>query len=153
MVSGERDHDAGGGRGRSRRYSPSAVSAVGVIYVKDLDRMSAFYEQCLGFATVEGGDRYRVLAAEEWTLSLVRAAEELWATIEISAPARRRTEVPIKLGFAVRSIEEIRAGAEALGGYIDPPDTAWDFRDFRRCDGVDPEGNVIQLLEPLSAQA
>ena len=128
------------------------MSAVGVIYVKDLDRVSAFYEQCLGFDTVEGGDRYRVLAAEEWTLSLVRA-EELWATIEISAPARRRTEVPIKLGFAVRSIEEIRAGAEALGGRIDPPDTAWDFRDVRHCDGVDPEGNVIQLLEPLSAEA
>ena len=129
------------------------MSAVGVVYVKDLDRMSAFYERCLGFETVERADGYRVLAAEGWTLSLVRAAEEISATIEIAAPVRRRTEVPIKLGFAVRSIEEVRAGAEALGGHIDPPDTEWGFRDVRHCDGVDPEGNVIQLLEPLSAQA
>lgn len=138
---------------RWRRYAPNAVSAVGVIYVKDLDRMSAFYARCLGFEAVESGDRYRVLTAEGWTLFLVRAAKELAATIEISAPARRRTEAPIKLGFTVPSIQEVRAGAEVLGGHIEPADTAWDFRDFRHCDGLDPEGNVIQLLEPLDAQA
>ena len=127
------------------------MSAAAVIYVKDLDRMSAFYERCLGFETVDRGDGYRVLEAAGWTLSLVRAAEEILTAIEVPAPTRRRTGVPVKLGFGVRSIEGTRAGAQALGGQIDPPDTAWDFGDFRRCDGVDPEGNVIQLLEALAA--
>jgi predicted enzyme related to lactoylglutathione lyase len=113
--------------------------------------MSAFYEHCLGFDPVDGGDRYRVLAAEGWTLSLVRAAQEI--ATGTSAPGHRRTEVPIKLGFGVPSIQEVRQTAEALGGQIDAPETAWDFRAFRHCDGTDPEGNVIQLLEPLGAQA
>ena len=123
------------------------------MYVKDLDRMSAFYEQCLGFETVEGGDRYRVLAAEGWTLSLVRASEEISATIEIPAPARRRTEVAIKLGVAVRSIEEVRAGAEALGGHIDPPGHRVGVPRLSPMRRRGPRGNVIQLLEPLSAEA
>jgi hypothetical protein len=57
-----------------------------------------------------------------------------WATIELSLPARRRTEVPIKLAFPVGSIDDVRVRAGAFGG-------------LRRCDGVDPEENVIQLLD------
>ena len=111
--------------------------------------MSAFYEQCLGFEPVDVSDRYRVLVAETWTLSLVRAAKDFSDTVEPSTSPRRRTKAAIKLGFGVQSIESIRTRAEALGGNIDSPDHEWDFRDVRRCDGVDPEGNVIQLLKPL----
>jgi hypothetical protein len=70
-----------------------------------------------------------------------------WATIELSLPARRRTEVPIKLAFPVGSIDDVRVRAGAFGGLVDPPDTHWLFGGLRRCDGVDPEENVIQLLD------
>ena len=128
------------------------MTAACVIYVKNLDRMSAFYQRCLGLRVADDGDGYRVLQSEAWTLSLVRATDEISAAIDISVPARRRAEVPIKPGFAVRSIEEIRASAGALGGQIDAPGTEWTFRGLRHCDGLDPEGNVIQLLERLGGQ-
>lgn len=129
------------------------MTAACVIYVKDLDRMAAFYQQCLGLQALDGADGHRVLQSDAWTLSLVRTADEIGAAIDISVPARRRAEVPIKPGFAVRSIGEIRATAGAFGGQIDPPGAEWTFRGLRHCDGVDPEGNVIQLLEPLGGQA
>jgi hypothetical protein len=95
---------------------------------------------------VDHGAGYRVLESDTWTLSLVQMAPDVATTIDISVPARRRTEVPVKLAFPVASIDEVRVSAGALGGLVDPPDTQWAFEGFRRCDGVDPEGNVIQLL-------
>jgi predicted enzyme related to lactoylglutathione lyase len=68
-------------------------------------------------------------------------------------PARRREDVPVKLAFAVPSIEDVRHVAASLGGEVDREDDEWDFRGCRHCDGVDPEGNVIQLREPLAKQA
>jgi hypothetical protein len=47
---------------------------------------------------------YRVLESDTWTLSLVQMAPDVATTIEISVPARPRTEVPVKLAFPVASI-------------------------------------------------
>ncbi len=123
------------------------MSASSVIYVVDLSRMGAFYERCFGLVTVESEDSYRVLESEAWLLTLVRAPSRIAAKIEITAPPRRRADAPIKLTFAVRSIAETRARAAELGGQIDPPDTQWVFRGSLRCDGIDPEGNVILLRQ------
>jgi predicted enzyme related to lactoylglutathione lyase len=128
------------------------VRAEAVVYVKDLERMRCFYEGCLGLAVEDGAEDYAVLESEAWRLSLVVVPPSVAATIQLSVPARRRETAAIKLGFQVARIEDLRSPAAVLGGQIDPASTQWDFLGFRRCDAIDPEGNVIQLLEPFALQ-
>jgi predicted enzyme related to lactoylglutathione lyase len=123
------------------------MSASSVIYVVNLSPMGAFYEQCFDLVTVEAQDSYRVLESEAWLLTLVKAPSRIADTIEITDPPRRRTDAPIKPVFAVRSIAAVRDRAAALGGQIDPANTQWEFRGSLRCDGIDPEGNVLQLRQ------
>jgi predicted enzyme related to lactoylglutathione lyase len=49
----------------------------------------------------------------------------------------------------VPSIEEAGGAIDASGGSVKP--SSWEFAGYRRRDATDPEGNVIQLLEPLGA--
>jgi predicted enzyme related to lactoylglutathione lyase len=128
------------------------VKAEAVVYVKHLQPMCSFYEHSLGLKVAQAGESYCVLESEAWRLSLVAAPDKVAATIHISVPARRRDANTIKLAFQVPRIDVLRATAAAVGGQIDPPNTEWDFCGFRRCDGIDPEGNVIQLLESLASQ-
>jgi predicted enzyme related to lactoylglutathione lyase len=123
------------------------MSASSVIYVLDLPKMGAFYEQCFGLATVEHGESFHVLESDAWLFTLVQAPSRIADAIEITNPPRRRTDAPLKLVFGVRSIAETRASAAQLGGQIDPVDTQWEFRGSLRCDGTDPEGNVLQLRQ------
>jgi ribosomal protein S18 acetylase RimI-like enzyme/predicted enzyme related to lactoylglutathione lyase len=125
------------------------VKAAAALYVMHLDRMRAFYEECFGFEAADIAEDYCVLESHAWTLSLVVVPRDIAATIHISTPPRRRDTVPIKLAFDVADIEDLRAVVAGAGGQIDPVTTAWDFQGLRHCDGVDPEGNVIQLREPL----
>jgi hypothetical protein len=82
-----------------------------------------------------------------------RRTREVAVTIHLSVPPRRRDETPIKLSFDVAGIDDLRPVVVRLGGQIDPPETGWGFRGYRPCDGVDPEGNVIQFREPLAPTA
>jgi hypothetical protein len=89
-----------------------------------------------------------VLESESMSLSLVVVPERVAATIDVSVPPVRRDRVPVKLAFPVKSIEALRPLAAELGGLVDPTTTQRVFRGSMLCDGIDPEGNVIQLLEP-----
>jgi predicted enzyme related to lactoylglutathione lyase len=60
-----------------------------------------------------------------------------------------REESAIKPAFFVASLAEVVTLATAHGGSIRPLSTAWEFRGLRRLDGFDPEGNVVQLVEPI----
>jgi predicted enzyme related to lactoylglutathione lyase len=119
------------------------------IYVKHLEPMALFYEACFGLEDVADapGD-YRVLESEIWTLSIVQVPEDVAATIKLSHPPIRREETPIKLSFDVPSIAAARATITDLGGQVD--DLEWEFRGFRHCDCIDPEGNVNQLREAVT---
>jgi predicted enzyme related to lactoylglutathione lyase len=128
------------------------VKAAAVLYVKQLDRMRSFYELCFGFEASDQAEDYCLLDSDRWTLSLVVIPPDVAATIHVSAPPRRRDAAPIKLAFHVANIDGLRPVVAGTGGQIDPGTTAWDFQGFRHCDGVDPEGNVIQLREPLPRQ-
>jgi hypothetical protein len=100
-----------------------------------------------------GASIYCVLESDGWTLSLVVVPVEIAATIQLTAPARARDDVPVKLAFDVRSVDDLRVPLTKLGGQIDPDTAPWDFRGLRHCDVVDPEGNVVQLREPLAGPA
>ena len=126
------------------------VKAAAVVYVRHLERMRSFYGQCFGFEVADGAAGYCVLESDAWSLSLVLAPDDVASRLDLSAPAHRRAATPIKLAFYVPSIEDLRSLVDTLGGEIDPRETAWDFRGLRHCDGVDPEGNVLELLETLA---
>jgi predicted enzyme related to lactoylglutathione lyase len=130
-----------------------AVSAGAVVYVKDLQRMTAFYERCFGLTVADAEpDRFGVLTAGAWELALVAAPQAIAAALVITDPPARRTSAPTKLAFEVEAIEALRTLVARLGGQLEPPDRAWTFRGFRQLDGLDPEGNVVQLRERATAR-
>jgi predicted enzyme related to lactoylglutathione lyase len=118
-----------------------------VIYVKDLDRMQSFYEACFHMEVADRAREYCVLESESWTLSLVKMPAQIAASIVVSVPPARREEVPIKLAFTVDGIDVLRTRFAEFGGVLDSTTSQWEFRGGVHCDGVDPEGNVLQLVE------
>ena len=130
-------------------HSMNVVKSAAVLYVKDLLRMRPFYRACFQMVVVDDGQDYCVLESESLTLSLVTVPERLAAAIVLSVPPSRREGVPIKLAFAVDSIEALRPLLTELGGVVDPATSQWEFRGGIHCDGVDPEGNVLQLVQPM----
>jgi predicted enzyme related to lactoylglutathione lyase len=121
------------------------MSAAAVLYVGDLDVMRAFYEECFGLAAVDVTADFCSLVSEAWMLRLVRSAQAVPNTV----PPQRRASTPIKLAFAVTSIDGLRPVIGRLGGRVDLPQAEWEFQGAVHCDCVDPEGNVVQLVANL----
>ena len=119
------------------------MRAEAVLYVGDLSRMRSFYEACFAFAPFDSGNGYAGLASPAWLLTLVHTSEAQPG----SEPATRRSRTPIKLTFDVDSIDAVRPLIRQHGGQVDPAAAQWSFRESVRCDGVDPEGNVFQLVQ------
>ena len=130
-------------RAARRRILPGMTIAGAVIYVSDLDRMQRFYADCLGWTDVDHGEGYRGMASSAGLVTLVRspdATPSAW-------PAPRRSETAIKLTVEVDSLVAARHRITAAGGTVEPASTQWSFRGATHCDAVDPEGNVIGLIE------
>ncbi len=117
--------------------------AQAVLYVGDLDRMHAFYARCFGLTVADQGRGYVGLSSRSWLLTLV--ASDL--ALPTTSPPPRREETPIKLAFDVTSIEALRPVIASLGGQVSPHDAEWEFRAALHCDCLDPEGNVVQLVQ------
>ena len=129
------------------------VKAAAVLYVRRLDPMCSFYRECFGLEIAETAEDYCVLESDTWTLSLVVVPDAVAATLQAPVPPARREGTPIKLAFGVPSIEDLRPVMARLGGRVDSGETQWEFRGLRHCDGLDPEGNVVQMTEPLVHRA
>lgn len=119
------------------------------MYVTNLDRMVAFYT-ALGL-TVDDAQRdgYAVLTGLQCELSLVQVPKDIAARIAIASPPQARETTPIKLVFAVSSIDHTLETTGALGGRVKDGSQRWHFRGHAIQDAIDPEGNVYQLQEPL----
>jgi hypothetical protein len=66
---------------------------------------------------------------------------------DITASPARRAMAAFKPVFFVPNISNLRVVAEAHGGVMEPADREWSFNGVTVCDGLDPEGNVIQFRE------
>jgi catechol-2,3-dioxygenase len=128
------------------------MGGVAVLYVHGLTRMGAFYA-ALNLSVEEKADSFVVLRSEDWELTLVKMPADIARQNPLQDPPVRRERVPVKLAFVVDRIQRLRPVLEALGGAADDPANEWVFGGMRRCDATDPEGNVIQLLEPVAAPA
>ncbi|HEY3773759.1 MAG TPA: hypothetical protein VGL69_12235 [Solirubrobacteraceae bacterium] len=116
-----------------------------VLYVQHLGPMTEFYERVFELQRAEHAQDFCELRSADWTLWLVSGTGT--AAIDQTGVARRRSEVPIKLCFAVASIAAARAAMGGRGGRSS--DRVWEFGGYLRTDIVDPEGNVVQLLAPV----
>jgi catechol 2,3-dioxygenase-like lactoylglutathione lyase family enzyme len=111
-----------------------------MMFVKDLDRMAAFYRDTLGLRLVAETrtDLWVEFDAGNASLALHAIPPHLADGIEISSPPRVREMSTTKLVFAVEDVPVERARLEALG-------VTMLLRPWGTCDGIDPEGNVFQI--------
>lgn len=119
------------------------VPTIAVIYIGDLQRMRQFYEACFGWSVIDEGHRYCGMQSHAGLVTFVETAD---ARVEAS-PAPRRSATAIKLVVQVADIDDATVDIVALGGRIDPADSAWTFRGITHRDAIDPEGNVVQLVQ------
>lgn len=118
-----------------------------VVFAKDKQRVSAFYQQALGL-TVEQSDSSHVLLRGHGLEVVVHSIpRKLAASITITQPPQPRDETPLKPTFVVASLAEVRRAADATGGFLKPEAGAWHFRGHRVLDGWDPEGNIVQFKQ------
>lgn len=115
-----------------------------VMFVDNVDRMSAFYQGVAGMTAMHADDEHVVLEAAGFQL-IVHAIPAAYANDASAYPLRE--DGCIKLCLPVTSIDAARAVAVGLGGELWPPEREWEARGVRVCDGRDPEGNVFQLRQ------
>ncbi len=121
-----------------------------VIFARDLPKVARFYEVLLSMRPIERQPGHIVLESDDVQLvvhSMPAAARSAAGAASASTPPPRRTDVPVKLFFAVDSLAATREAAVVLGGGLSPAQREWEARGFRACDGHDPEGNVVQFRE------
>jgi catechol 2,3-dioxygenase-like lactoylglutathione lyase family enzyme len=126
---------------------PSGSKSGAVLYVKDIRRMAAFYSAVLGFQKSGGDDNHVVLESPGFQLVILGIPRDVASAIEITTPPTRRAKAAIKPVFFVESIAAVRLAADAHGGVLDSAEKEWSFQGFTVCDGLDPEGNVVQFRE------
>lgn len=128
------------------------ITAGAVIYAADLDCLAAFYVTALGFHERGRDSDHVVLEANGFQLVLLkRDVVTVTAADAESTPRPRRSECAIKPVFMVTRIADARAASATVGGVINAARHEWLFGEHRVCDGLDPEGNVVQLRERLKA--
>ena len=121
-----------------------------VLFAKNLDHVSTFYSVVLGLTEVSRASDHIVLESPGFQLVVHRIIGEGSAAGDNPARPARRASAAFKPVFFVPSILRLRGIAETHGGVMEPADQEWSFDGVRVCDGIDPEGNVIQFRE-LSA--
>lgn len=113
-----------------------------MLYVSDLARMVAFYRDGAGLTALPNrlGDGWVEFDAGGARFALHAIPPHIAAGIAIDDPAKAREETPIKLIFEVADLDAARTQLARHGAQLMPV-SAWGA-----CDGVDPEGNVFQLV-------
>jgi len=115
-----------------------------VLFANNLDRVATFYSVVLGLTEANRADDHILLESPGFQLVVHRIIGGGSAG-DITTPPARRTSAAFKPVFFVPSISRLRGVAEAHGGVMEPAEQEWSFNGITVCDGLDPEGNVIQF--------
>jgi catechol 2,3-dioxygenase-like lactoylglutathione lyase family enzyme len=111
-----------------------------MLFVKDLDRMTAFYRDVLGLQPVEETrlENWVEFRGDGARFSLHAIPSAIATEIRIDSPPRPREQANAKLTFAVQNVDTTLKKIEQMGLPI-----------LRRPSGgteaVDPEGNVFAV--------
>jgi catechol 2,3-dioxygenase-like lactoylglutathione lyase family enzyme len=117
-----------------------------VLFATNLDRVASFYSAVLGLTEASRADDHIVLESSGFQLVVHRIPGSRPSPGDGDTPLRRATAA-FKPVFFVPSISRLREIAETHGGALETADREWSFEGGKVCDGIDPEGNVIQLRE------
>jgi catechol 2,3-dioxygenase-like lactoylglutathione lyase family enzyme len=131
---------------------PAAVGSGTLIYAKDLALLASFYRVLLSMSEVHASDELVVLRSHDGRspqceLIVHRIPEHIAETIVVASPPVLREDTAIKPFFAVASFAEAAAHATSMGGGVFGPQ--YEGPGFRITNAYDPEGNIIQLREPI----
>jgi len=118
-----------------------------VLFATKPDRVAAFYSVVLGLTEVNRAPDHILLESPGFQLVVHRISDGGAAAAETGDAPVRRATAAWKPVFFVPSISRLREVAEMKGGVIEPPGKEWSFNGVTVCDGLDPEGNVIQFRE------
>jgi len=119
-----------------------------VVFAKDKQRVSEFYQRTLGLAVLESDSSHDLLSGGGYEVVVHAIPARYAAEITIAQPPGPRDETPFKPTFVVASLAEVRRAAEATHGFLKPEAGAWHFRGHTVLDGWDPEGNIVQFKQP-----
>lgn len=129
----------------------SATTVAGcVLYSLHPATLAQFYAELLGWPISERHDDYQQLVHQGFELTLVQVPAAIAAGIQLQAPPQPRSDSACKPVYQVADLQQARQRAAAAGGRLYPSEREWLFKEARVCDGVDPEGNIFQLRQPLS---
>ncbi len=116
-----------------------------VLWADRFDECRDFYRHLLGAHLMHESPTFVEVRSECAAVLLHRVPAE-WAS-DTSKPAQTREDNPIKPVFEVASIEGARAALSHIAGRLFDPSTQQTYELMTYCDGVDPDGNVIQVFE------
>lgn len=116
-----------------------------LIYAKNLQAVSAFYEQVLGAIVLHAADEHRVLQSPDTQLIIHAIPDPYRSAITIQVPPVAREEQAIKPFFTVESLASAERTAEQYGGRV--WGSVWPGPDSRVRNVCDPEGNIVHLRE------
>ncbi len=130
----------------------AAIASGTLIYAKDLARLASFYRQLLSMSEVHATEELVVLRSlagclPNGDLIVHQIPAHIAETIVVASPPELREDTAIKPFFAVASFAEAHARATSLGGALFGP--RYEGPGFRLTNAYDPEGNIIQLREPI----
>ena len=118
-----------------------------VVFAKNKQRVSAFYQQTLELVVQESDTSHDLLRGQGYEVVVHAMPRKVAAAITVSTPPQPREDTPFKPTFVVASLAQVRRAAEATGGYLKPEAGAWHFRGHTVLDGWDPEGNIVQFKQ------
>lgn len=111
-----------------------------MLFVKDLERMTAFYRDVLGLEPIEETRLHNWLEfkGDGVRFALHAVPTSIAAGITIESPPRVRENGGTKLTFAVRDVDVTLQAVKAMGlPLLERP--------WGETEAVDPEGNVFAL--------
>lgn len=127
------------------------IRAGAVIFARDVARLAAFYARLVPMMPAGEEDGAVFLENDVLQLIIHPLPPGVAEQGAIATPRAPRWRSAVKLVLPVDSLARVRAQAAALGGGMKDAAAAFTCRDFRACDGHDPEGNIIQFREALTA--
>lgn len=118
-----------------------------VVYAKDKQRVSAFYQQTLGLMLEASDGEHDLLRGQGYEVVVHSIPRQYAAGILIAEPPQPREDTPFKPIFVVSSLADLRRAVQATGGHLKPEAEAWHYRGQTVLDGWDPEGNIVQFRQ------
>ena len=118
-----------------------------VLFVKDQDKLTAFYSDVLGMTRRAGDESHSVLERGGFELIVHQIPKPIADGIEIEQPPVRRSGGALRLDYPVESIDDSRKLARSLGGGIDETPPQWADSETNFFLGYDPEGNQFGVSQ------